>query len=158
MNKRAALVTTGLAAALALAPVTSAQAAPRPAVNFDGSGPFTVRSGDVVVANGSISGAPFDGRFRAALHPLDGTLPEPGVCEPARAAVQIDASRGRYAVLYGTGEVCGTYADSTYVVTHVFSSTYDVVSTSVRKLRGGDGWMEIRLTTDGRAVVTAFDS
>jgi hypothetical protein len=32
------------------------------------------------------------------------------------------------------------------------------VATSQRKLRGGDGWLEIRLATDGRATVTAFDS
>jgi hypothetical protein len=61
-------------------------------------------------------------------------------------------------VLAGEAEICGQYPDGTNVVTHVFSSTYDVVSTSVRKLRGGDGWMEIRLTTDGRAAVSAFDS
>jgi hypothetical protein len=158
MNKRAALVTTGLATALVLAPVTSAQAAPKPAVNLAGSGTFTVSTGDVVVANGSVSGAPFTGSFRATLQPLDGTLPEPGVCESAHASIRIDGSRGRYAVLIGTAEVCGTYADSVNVVTQVFSSTYDVVSTSERKLRGGDGWMEIRLTVDGRAVVSAFDS
>ena len=158
MNKRAALVTTGLTAALALAPVTSAQAAPKPAVNLDGSGTFTVSAGDIVVTNGSVSGAPFNGTFRAVLQPLDGTLPEPGVCEPAHASIRIDGSRGRYAVLIGTAEVCGRYVDSANVVTQLFSSTYDVVSTSERKLRGGDGWMEIRLTTDGRGVVSAFDS
>ena len=158
MNTRATLVTTGLAAALALAPVTAAQAAPKPAVNFDGSGPFSVSGGDVALATGSISGAPFSGTFRAALQSLDGTLPEPGACEAGHASIRIDASRGRYAVLIGTGEICGQHTDGTSVVTHVFSSTYDVVSTSERKLRGGDGWMEIRLTVDGRAVVSAFDS
>ena len=158
MNKRAALVTTGLATALALAPVSSAQAAPKPAVNLDGSGTATVMTGDVVVTRGSVSGAPFNGTFTAVLRPLDGTLPEPGVCEPAQAAIRIDGTRGRYAVLAGTAEVCGHYVDSVNVVTQVFSSTYDVVSTSERKLRGGDGWMEIRLTTDGRGVVSAFDS
>ena len=158
MNKRAALVTTGVATALVLAPVTSAQAAPKPAVNFTGSGTFTLTTGDVANATGSVSGIPFNGRFTAALQPLDGTLPEPGVCEPAHGAIRIDGPRGRYAVLTGTAEVCGQYVDSVNVVTHVFSSSYDVASTSERKLRGGDGWMEIRLTADGRGVVSAFDS
>jgi hypothetical protein len=158
MNTRATLVTTGLAAALALAPVATAQAAPKPAVNFDGSGPYRLTGGDMALATGSTSGTPFDGRFRAALQPLDGTLPEPGVCEPGRAVVRIDGPGSRYAVLAGAAEICGQHTDGTNVVTQVFSSTYDVVSTSERKLRGGDGWMEIRLTVDGRAVVSAFDS
>jgi len=158
MNKRAALATTGLATALVLAPVTSAQAAPKPAVDFDGSGTFTLTTGEVAVATGSVSGAPFTGTFRASLQPLDGTLPEPGVCESAHASIRIDGPRGRYAVFLGNAEVCGQYVDSVNIVTHVFSSTYDVVSTSERKLRGGDGWMEIRLTADGRGVVSAFDS
>ena len=58
----------------------------------------------------------------------------------------------------GTAEVCGRYVDSANSSRTLFSSTYDVVSTSERKLRGGDGWMEIRLTTDGRGVISAFDS
>lgn len=157
MNTRAALVTTGLATALALAPVTAAQAAPKPAVNFDGSGTFTLTAG-AAVATGSVSGAPFDGTFRASLQPTDGTLPGPGVCEPAHASLRIDGPRGRYAVLLGNAEVCGQSVDSVHVVTHVFSSTYSVAVTSERKLRGGDGWMEIRLTADGRGVVSAFDS
>jgi hypothetical protein len=158
MNKRAALVTTGLTAALALAPVTSAQAGQKPQVNFSGSGSYSVSNGDVAVARGTVTGAPFNGRFRAALQPLDGTLPEPGVCEPGRATIRIDASRGRYAVLVGAADICGQHADSTHVVTQLFSSSYDVAATSERKLRGGDGWMEIRLTADGRASVSAFDS
>ncbi len=39
MNKHAALLTTGLAAALALAPVTSAQAGPKYEVDFGGRAP-----------------------------------------------------------------------------------------------------------------------
>ena len=158
MTTRAALVTVAVAAGLALVPATSAQAAPKPAVNLDGSGPFTVRGGDVAVATGRFGGTPFAGRFAAALQPQDGTLPEPGVCEPAQAALRIDGTGGRYAVLYGPGEVCGTFTDSVDVVSHIFTATYDVVATSQRKLRGGDGWLEIRLATDGRATVTAFDS
>ena len=158
MSKRTALVTAGLTAALALAPLTSANAGQKPKVDFSGSGTYGVTRGDIAVARGTVTGAPFDGRFRAALQPLDGTLPEPGVCEPGRAAIQIDGARGKYAVLVGAADICGQHTDATYVVTQVFSSSYDVAATSVRKLRGGDGWMEIRLTDDGRAVVTAFDS
>ena len=158
MNKRAALVTTGLAAALALAPVASAQAASKPAVDFGGSGSYSVQSDGVAVATGSITGTPFNGTFRASLQPLDGSLPEPGVCEPGHASIRIDGPRGRYAVLLGNASVCGRYVEPPNVVTQLFSSTYHVVSTSEKKLRGGDGWMEIRLTVDGRGVVSAFDS
>lgn len=158
MHKRTALVTAGLTAALALAPFSSASAGQKAKIDFSGSGAYGVTSGDVAVARGTVTGAPFDGTFRAALQPLDGTLPEPGVCEPGRAAVRIDGAGGRYAVLVGAADICGQHTDATYVVTQVFSSDYDVAATSVRTLRGGDGWMEIRLTNDGRAIVTAFDS
>jgi hypothetical protein len=158
VHKRSALVTAGLTAALALAPLTSASAGQKPKIDFSGSGAYGVTAGDVAVARGTVTGTPFTGTFRATLQPVDGSLPEPGVCEPGRAAIRIDGAGGRYAVLVGAADICGQHPDATYVVTQVFSSDYDVAATSVRKLRGGDGWMEIRLTTDGRAVVTAFDS
>jgi hypothetical protein len=158
MNKRAALVTTGLAAALALAPVTSAHAAPKPQVNFSGLGTHTVTSEGNAIADGTATGIPFNGSFHAALQPLDGTLPDPGVCEDGHASIRIDGARGKYAVLIGNGRICGQYLQPPFVVTQVFTGRYDVASTSERKLRGGDGWFEIRLTNDGRAAVTAFDS
>jgi hypothetical protein len=158
MNKRAALVTTGIATALALAPVASAQAAPKPAINFSGMGTYTIASTGTAAATGTVTGTPFNGSFTAALQPLDGTLPEPGVCEDGHSSIRIDGPRGKYAVLIGNGRVCGQHLQPPFVVTQVFTGRYDVASTSERKLRGDDGWFEIRLAVDGRASVTAVDT
>jgi hypothetical protein len=158
MNKRTALTTTVLTVALALAPMTAAQAARKPLVNFSGLGIYAVSGSGTASATGTVSGTPFDGRFTAALQPLDGTLPEPGVCEAGHASIRIDGARGRYAVLIGNGSVCGEYLDATNVVTHAFTGTYSVASTSERKLQLGDGSMDIRLTVDGRSAVSAYDS
>lgn len=158
MNKRAAIVTAGLTAALALAPMTSAQAAKKPQINASGLGTYTTVGADIAVSSGPATGTPFDGTFHAALRPVDGTMPEPGVCEPGQAAIRIDGSRGRYVTLVGSGDICGQYLQAPSVVTQVFTGRYDVAASSVRKLRGGDGWFEVRLTVDGRAAVTAYDS
>ncbi len=158
MNKRAALVTTGLAAALALAPVTSAQAAKKPLVNFSGMGSYSINSAGTAVATGTVTGTPFNGTFSASLQALDGTLPDPGACEPGHGYIRMEGPRGQYAAFIGNANVCGQHLLPPNVVTQAFSGTYSVAVTSERKLRDGDGWFEIRLTVDGRATVSAFDS
>jgi len=107
---------------------------------------------------GTSTGAPFDGRFTANLMALDGSLPDPGVCEFGHGKIRIDGTRGRYLVLIGGGDVCGEHVDGTNLVRYQFSGNYDVVSTSQRKLRGGDGWFEIRLTDNGQGTVSATDT
>ena len=60
--------------------------------------------------------------------------------------------------LDAVGEVCGEYADATYVVTHRFVGSYVVTDATHRRLRGTDGWISLILATEGRANVEAFDS
>jgi hypothetical protein len=158
MNKRAALATAGLTAALALAPMASAQAAAKPQINLSGMGTYTMSDPGLAVADGTVTGVPFAGSFHATLQAADGTLPDPGVCEPGHATIRIHGSRDRRVVLGGDGNICGQFVQPPYVVTQVFTGRYDVASSSVRKLRGGDGWFEVRLANDGRASVSAFDS
>ena len=158
MNKRAALLTTGLAAALALAPVTSAQAGSKYKVDVRGQGTYTVGADGSAVVTGTATGAPFDGRYRAVLRADDGTLPDPGQCEPGSATVRLDGTRGRFLEVSSDDEVCGQFLQPPYVVTHLFTGRYDVTSTSERRLRGGDGFLEIRLATEGRASVFAIDT
>ncbi len=158
MNNRAVLAATGLATALVLAPATSAEAAPKYKVNVDGQGTYTVSTDGSAVVTGTATGAPFDGRYRAVLRAQDGTLPEPGQCEAGSATVRIDGTRGRYLELSSSDEVCGEFVQAPSVVTHVFTGVYDVTSTSERRLRGGDGFVEVRLATEGRAGVFAIDT
>ena len=158
MNHRAALVTAGLTAALALAPLSAAQAAPKPRIDVDGLGTYTLGTGGAAIVTTSVTGVPFAGQATAVLRPQDGTLPEPGQCEPGTVTVRIDGSRGRYLELSSSDDVCGEYVQPPSVVTHVFTGVYDVTSASERRLQGGDGFVEIRLTNDGRASVFAIDT
>ena len=43
-------------------------------------------------------------------------------------------------------------------MTHDFIGRYEVTASSVRRVRGTDGWIGIVLATEGRANVEAFDS
>jgi hypothetical protein len=158
MNKRIALAAPGLATALALVPMTAASAAPKPQVNSGGQGSYAVRADGAAVLTGTTTGAPFDGRFTAVLRAQDGTLPEPGVCEAGTATLRIEGPRGRYVEFASSDDVCGTFVQPPNVVTHVFAGVYDVASSSEKRLRGGDGFLELRLTQDGRASITASDT
>lgn len=158
MNMRAALITTGLAAVVALTQAPSAQAGPKYKIDFGGQGTYTVAADGSAVVAGTATGAPFDGRYRAVLRAQDGTLPDAGQCEPGSATVRLEGSRGRYLEVSSDDEICGQFLQAPYVVTHLFTGRYDVTSTSERRLRGDDGLVEIRLATEGRANVFAIDT
>ena len=108
--------------------------------------------------SGAVTGAPFDGAYTATLASSDGSLPAPGICEPATAAVDVTGPKNRTLHLAATGEVCGTWADATYVVTHSFVGRYVVTDASARRLRGTDGWISVILATEGRANLEAIDT
>jgi hypothetical protein len=152
-----ALLAGGLLTVLVAAP---ADAAHRPAVDLrgEGTGAYVVDESGSARLTGTVTGRPFGGRYTAVLAADDGTLPEPGVCEPATATLDVTGTRRRHLELSGTGEVCGTWPDATYVVTHSFTGRYVVTGASARRLRGTDGWMSQILATEGRANVDAFDS
>ena len=105
-----------------------------------------------------MSGRPFDGGYTATLAATDGSLPEAGNCEPATATLDATGTRNRHLELTATGEVCGTWPDATYVVTHNFVGRYVVTDASFRRLRGTDGWISMVLATEGRANVEAIDT
>lgn len=137
-----------------------ANAAPRPLVDLrgDGLGSFVVDDAGFASLSGNVTGKPFDGAYIATLAAADGSLPEPGVCEPATVTLDVTGSRNRYVHLEATGEVCGRWPDATQVVTHRFVGRYVVADTSERRLRGTDGWISTILATEGRANVEAIDT
>ena len=147
-------------ALLVAATTAPAQAAPPPRVDLrgDGVGSYVVDDAGTARLTGRATGTPFDGTWTAVLAAADGSLPEPGVCEPATATLDVTGSKHGYLRLAATGEVCGTWPDATYVVTHNFVGRYDVVDGSVRKTRGTDGWISLILATEGRANVEAIDT
>jgi hypothetical protein len=145
---------------LAAATAVPAEAAPKPRIDLRGAdvGSYVVDDAGAAHLTGNVIGVPFDGSYVAVLAADDGTLPEPGVCEPATATLDVTGPKHRYLQLAATGEVCGTWPDATYVVTHNFVGRYDVTDGSVRKTRGTDGWISLILATEGRANVEAIDT
>lgn len=156
LTKTVVLIGGALLAAVAAVP---AEAAPPPRIDLHGAGvgSFVVDAGAARLS-GQVTGIPFDGTYSAVLAADDGTLPEPGVCEPATATLDVTGPKNRYLRLAATGEVCGTWPDAAYVVTHDFVGRYEVLDSSVRKTRGTDGWISLILATEGRAGVEAIDT
>ena len=157
LTKTVVLIGGALLAAGAAVP---AEAAPPPRIDLRGAdvGTFVVDDAGAARLTGQVTGIPFDGTYTAVLAAADGSLPEPGVCEPATATLDVTGPKHGYLRLAATGEVCGTWPDATYVVTHNFVGRYDVVDGSVRKTRGTDGWISLILATEGRANVEAIDT
>jgi len=157
LAKTAALIAGAVLAAGTAVPAT---AAPPPRVDLRGAevGTFVVDDAGAAHLAGSVTGKPFSGAYTAVLTPEDGSLPEPGVCEPATATVDVTGEKGRYLELDATGEVCGKWTDATYVVTHKFTGRYEVTDSSVRNTRGTDGWIGLTLATEGRANIEAIDT
>lgn len=148
-------------AMLMLVGLAGPAAAARPAqIDLRGAsvGSYHLDDAGTAHLSGAVTGKPFDGPYTATLTADDGSLPEPGDCEPATATLNVTGPRGRYLDLAATGQVCGRWTDANSVVTHRFTGRYVVVDTSDRKLRGGDGWMGLTLATEGRANVEVFDS
>jgi hypothetical protein len=147
-------------ALLVTATAAPAQAAKPPAIDLRGAdvGSYVLDGDGAARLTGHLLGRPFDGAYTAELAATDGILPEPGTCEPATAVLDLTGTRGRHLELTATGEVCGTWPDATYVVTHDFTGRYEVTAASTRRLRGTDGWIGIVLATEDRANVQVFDS
>ena len=145
---------------LATTTTVPAQAAPPPRVDLrgDGVGAFVVDEGGSARLTGKVTGTPFDGTYTAVLAAADGSLPEPGLCEPGTATVDVTGPKHQSLRLAATGQVCGTWPDATYVVTHDFVGRYQVTDSSVRKVQGTDGWISLVLATEGRANLEAIDT
>jgi hypothetical protein len=156
--------TTGAVIAGALLVATTAAAADaaprRPVLDLRGAevGSFVVDDAGTARLAGTVTGRPFDGGYTATLAADDGSLPAAGSCEPATATVEVTGPRNKHLALAAVGEVCGTWPDATYVVTHDFTGRYDVSRSSIKRIRGTDGWIGIVLATEGRANVEVFDS
>ncbi len=127
-------------------------------VDFRGGGSYVILGDGSAALTGTATGEPLDGPYQATLVPTDGTLPEPGVCEPATATVRLEGAHNRFLDLTAGGRVCGQYLQPPNVVTEVFTGRYQVTAASRKPLVGTDGFLEVRLANDGRAFVFAIDT
>lgn len=148
------LVVAGLAS---LAVAQPAGAGTRYAVEFNGIGTYAVNDGAAEFV-GVTTGRPVDGDHVGRLSAADGTLPVPGECEPADATFRVDGAKGRFLDMGISGTVCGLWVGTGNVVTHAFTGRYLVEAGKPKRFVGTDGFFEIRLTDDGRAVVFAIST
>lgn len=98
------------------------------------------------------------GTYTGTLTAKDGTLPDPGECEPATAALRVDGAKRRFVELTAQGDVCGQWTDTVLRVTHVFTGRYDLTASVPQRLQGTDGFYEVRITDDGVSGVSAIDT
>ena len=154
----AAVIVAAILGAVAF--TVPAQAAPPARVDLRGANlaSYTLDEDGSARFTGDVIGKPFDGTYTAVLTPADGTFPEPDVCEPATATVDITGAKGRYLQMAATGNVCGRWSGTGSSDTHRFIGRYVVVDSSARNTRGTDGWIGLSLITEGRAYIEAFDS
>jgi hypothetical protein len=147
-------------AVLALGTVAPAEAAPPPRIDLRSTtlGTYVLDDTGAAVVTGDVTGKPFDGAYTAVLIPADGSLPEPGVCEPGSATVDVTGAKGRYLQLAATGEICGKWVGPNNAVTHKLVGRYQVTDSSVRNTQGTDGWIGLGLATEGRAFLEAIDT
>ena len=157
-RRRLAVAALAAAAALTLAAPVDATPKHKPAVDVGGQGTYVLTGPGSAVISGTAEGTPVDGPYRAVLTAADGTLPQAGVCEPGTGVVRIEDKK-KVLELRADGDVCGTFVNPpTSIVTHVFTGTYEVVDAPRKQLVGTDGFLELRLATNGVASMTALDT
>lgn len=130
----------------------------RPRIDVGGPGTYALDQSGVAEIGGTSTGRPFDVPYTARLAADDGTLPAPGECEPATVTVLIDGPRRRHVELESAGTVCGQRPQPPYVVTQVYTGLYEVKEAMPRRLQGTDGFVELRLASEGRANLIAIDT
>ncbi len=146
-----ALVVTADAGAAAKRPPIDALAVGTHVVSDDGSVEI-----DAVTVSYAV---PYTGPVRATLTPDDGSLPDPGACEPARATYRLDGEKGRHLEVASVGTVCGTWTQTGVSGTgHVYTGRYRVVSSSPKRFERTDGFHDVRLSDTGDASSFIIDT
>jgi len=156
--KKLLLMAVVLAAAVAGATATgpSVEASPSPSVELVGAGDYATDEWGLTGVHAQVSGRPFNGSFSGGLL-IDGRqFPEPGACHAADILFIVEQGR-RWLDFITWGEICGVEGGGP--VEYVYTGDYDLYDASAhRNLVNTQGWMEVRLLTDGGAAVTVVDS
>jgi hypothetical protein len=164
MNKTAVLSALGVAAltVASAVPANANNRPPRPkppVLDVSGLGTWTIAEDGSAVVTGKVDGQTLSGDLAAVLTPIDGTLPDPETCEPAMATFTIANGPRPDLVLAGAGDVCGVFPQPpTSTVLHVFTGRYRVLDAKRAKIRGTDGFFEVRLGQDNVGSSFAIDT
>jgi hypothetical protein len=152
-------VSVGALALIAVAVPTEAHAAGRTRIDVGGPGTFVIAADGSATVSADVTGRPFGGASVTVLAADDGSLPEPGACEPATATFQVAGDGRDRLEMTATGDVCGEYVQLPYIVTHAFTGRYTVTDASKRNLVGTDGFFEVRLAAStAQAYVFGIDT
>ncbi len=143
----------GLAVGLAILPMATAAASSndaRIAVRADGT---ITDEGWRYTLHGDATGRPFAGELFGVMRPQTGSWPAPGSCQSGDANVVVDGPERKELVLNAVGDVCRLSDDSAYV----FIGQFDSYGSRPRRLNDIQGTIDIRVTDDGQALVTAIE-
>jgi hypothetical protein len=158
MNTRSLLAAGLLAGVASIAVAAPPAATRRPTIDISSTTATFDIEGGAAVVTGQVDGRPFGGSFTATLAADDGTLPEPGACEPATVAFGLDGPGRRSIAAEATGQVCGEFVQPPYIATHSFTGRYTVTDARRVGLIGTDGFLEVRLGEDGSASTFLIDT
>ncbi len=152
------LTTLLLAAALVVAASTTgadpASAARHPRVAVSGSGTHQPPEWGLTRVQAEVEGRRIDGTFTAGLR-LD-AVPAPGECVGAWANFAIQDGRHWFSFV-SQGEVCGhSVQEPISSVYAVYTGEFDLYEASRRGWADTQGWVSIRLATEGRASVEVY--
>src|SRR5262245_60587605 len=128
----ALLVATAAAAPAVALTAGPASAAPRFRVQLDSvTATHVIEPDGSVTVTGTFVGDPFEGTFTGTLAAVDGSLPDPGECEPAVATLSVEGRRGRFLDLESSGNVCGEWPDPPHwAVTQSYTGRYVISDSS----------------------------
>ncbi len=103
--------------------------------------------------HGTATGRPFPGELFGVMRPQTGTWPAPGSCTSGDASVVVNGPERKRLDLVTVGDVCRLSDDSAYV----FIGQFDSYGSTPRRLNDIQGTIDIRVTDDGQAIVTAIE-
>jgi hypothetical protein len=150
-----------LVAAAAIAVATLAGAVPASAtgnapVAVSGTGFHEPPQWGLTRVQAEVAGRQLDGIFTAGLR-MD-AVPAPGECVEAWANFAIRDGQHWFDFV-SLGEVCGqSVQEPTSSVFAVYTADFDLYDASRRGWTDTQGWVSIRLATDGRASVEVYAS
>jgi hypothetical protein len=152
------LTLLALAGALALAALTAttgpAAAKGGVPIGFSGTGTHQPPEWGLTRVQADVDGRVLDGTFTAGLRIP--AMPAPGECGPAWMSFAV-RDGGHWYDFVSLGEICAhSPQPPTSVVYAVYTGDFDLYESSRPGFADTQGWVSVRLATDGRASVEVF--
>jgi hypothetical protein len=146
----------------AIIAVGLAVAIPSVAVMASGDEPRVAVSGNATITDegwrygfeGTAAGQPFGGKAFGAMRTQSGIWPTAGTCMNGGASLVVDGPGRKELAFVTVGDVCRLSDDSAFV----FVGQFDTFGSTPRRFDNIQGTIDIRVTDDGHAVITAVEA